>query len=98
MVSDVRWDVLVMRLCAAERGVAGMRLRIVPVELLRAAPDLVTVADYLDYSTGDHQSFAHYQPHAAGKDYFSSDQRGSSRRTTSGSSRQSPRTAAVSHR
>lgn len=67
MASDVWWNVLVMRVCAAERGLAGMRLRIVPVDFFRATPDLVTVADDLDYSIGEHQSFANYQSRAAEK-------------------------------
>ena len=66
-----------MRVCAAERNLAGMRLRIVPVDFFRATPDLVTVADDLDYSISEHQSFANYQSRAAGEDYFASDQRGS---------------------
>lgn len=48
MVFDVWWNVLVMRECADKRGVVGMRLRIIPVELLRTAPNLITVADDLD--------------------------------------------------
>ena len=40
---DVRRDVLVVRVCAGQRGLARMGLRIVPVQLLAAAPDLVAV-------------------------------------------------------
>ncbi len=51
---DVGWDVFVMRMGADKRGIVGMRLGVVPIKFFRAAPDLVTVADNLQFISIKH--------------------------------------------
>ena len=58
---DVRWDVLVVRIRAGECRIVWVWLRIVPVELLIALPDLVAIADNRTCGAGERQFFAHDQ-------------------------------------
>ena len=43
MVLDIRGDVFVVRICARQRGIVGVRLGIVPIQLLFMLPDFVAI-------------------------------------------------------
>lgn len=53
---EIRWNVFVVRVRAGEFGIVRVRLRIVPVEFLRAAPDFVAVTDETQQASIQHQT------------------------------------------
>ena len=64
MVLDVWWNVFVMRMSTGETLIVRVGLRIVPVKLLIATPDLVAIAFNLTWRLGKGQLLAHNQAEA----------------------------------
>ena len=68
MMFDIRRRMLVMRKSGRQRWIVGMRLRIVPVQLLAVTPDLVAVALQEQRPAIKGKAFSDLQP-IAGREY-----------------------------
>ena len=62
MMFDIWGNVFVVGMGALQSGVIGMWLRIVPIQLLTTAPNLVTIRIYHDGQTVIDKSLTNDQP------------------------------------
>ena len=73
MMLDVWWNVLVVRMSALQEWIVRMWLRVVPVQLLLASPDFVTVPINGYWQAITDEPLAHHQANIMVKEQFACD-------------------------